>query len=206
MRTMKLAVTFAVVAGLAAGLVAGAESAFAKSGRNTLAPVAAAALDGARVRVRAEQKGRGRAEVRIDVARAAEGLALEAWFAAADDTMTYAGAFVADAGTPGEYRFRVRTKSGDPLPGGAASLSELAGRAVEIREAGGAVVASGTMPGAPGRKAAAAPSAGTAGPGADDPATHDVGDDRGGGSGGGNSGSSGGGRGRGRGADGAGHR
>lgn len=155
------------------------EPAFAKSGsRSALVPVASAALDGARIRTRVEAKSRGRGELRIDVARAAEGLTLEAWFADASGAMTFGGDFVADT-TPGEYRYRVRTAKGGTLPAGAATIAELAQRAAEIRTADGTVVATGALGTPRDRTPSAAPAPDTTTGSTDDPAGDDHGRNRG---------------------------
>lgn len=203
-RTSILAAAFAAVL-VPAGL------ALAKDAKARLGIVQGSVLDGAAARVRAESKKRGREELRVEVERAATGLALDAWFEDAAGSMSRGGALVPDNGTPGEYRLRIRTDKGGTLPAGAASLAELAGRRVEIRDGSGNVAAEGNVPAAAERKSSGGSSGSSGGSGrggADDPANHDAGDDHGGGSGSSGSGSgsgSGGGSGRGGRDDGPNH-
>lgn len=168
---------------LAALVLGGSQAAPAlakSSARVRLDTVADASLDGALVRVRIQAKSRDRVDLRFDVHRAETGLALEVWVADADGAQSFAGDLTEDDGTPGEYRLRIRTDKGDALPGGAATAGDLAGRAVEVRDADGNVVAAGEIPSAGRRKnQAKRGAAGTTSGGADDPATHDALDDNG---------------------------
>ena len=181
---MRIASMFALAA-LCGGFLL-AEPALAKSSaRAPLTPVASGVLDGTRVRVRIDAKSHGRAELRVEVERAATDLVLNVWFADSTGTMVLAGPMRPDAQTPGEYRYRVRTQKGQALPAGATTLDELAGRAIEIRDGNGTVVASGATPATGGTKSSGGGGSGSGGGnsgggggggrgrgGADDPANH----------------------------------
>lgn len=169
----KFRVSFVLAVALAAAAL-GSAPAFAGWDKSSLTTTAASQLDGAAARVRVKGKG-SRAEVRFEVERAASGLTIEVFVADGSGAMVSAGTMREDANTPGEYRLRFRSKKGDTLPGGAATLADLDGRAIEYRDETGFVIASGAF--------------GTASGG------------NGGGSGGGGNSGSGGGRGRGRGGD-----
>lgn len=183
-----------VVLAAAACAAFAADSAEARGGgdrfraRADFAAVAGSPAPNAKLSVRLREKSHGRFEFRMQMERAPQGLSPVAFIADAAGTLTSAGALVPDNGTPGEYRLRIRGAAGTPLPAGATSIAELAGRAFEVRDAG-AVLFAGTIP-----------STRSGGHGADDGAVS--GDDRGGSSGGG---SGGGGSGRGGHDDGPNH-
>ena len=100
--------------------------------------------------------GSGKCEVRSHVMAPDERLTLkgevasladlEVFMESPDDgLMALVGAMPADSGS---VKFKVSTKSGEPLPFGACTVAELEGLAVEVREAGGgAVLLSGVVPG-----------------------------------------------------------
>jgi len=174
-------------------------TAFARHGRgadDVVAPSTSSAA-GASLAIRVRSQSHGRWEFRMTIENAATGLAPEVFVADATGALVSAGAMTPDNHNAGEYRLRLRSAKGGTLPAGAATIDELGGRAYEVRD-GGVAIFSGTLPVIGAKKTNSAGTAGSGG-GADDPATHDAGDDRGGTSGRGGSG--------GHGADdGAGHR
>jgi hypothetical protein len=145
---------------------------------------------GAGVEARIEVRRRhGADELRVKVEGAAAGLALEAWIIQADGTSAKLGDLVAEGaddsahqGTGTEYELRLTSSA--TLPFGAATLADLAGLAVEVRDAAdGSVVASGFLPdtsapaahGGHGADDAAGDDHGSGGHGADDAAGDDHG-------------------------------
>jgi hypothetical protein len=100
---------------------------------------------GASFKIELRAKSHGRSEFRMQLERAPSGLAPEAWIADATGALTLAGPLVPDRFDVGEYRLRLRSRSGDALPAGAATLADLAGRAFEVRESAQVLVA-GTIP------------------------------------------------------------
>jgi len=109
----------------------------------------------------------------MDLRRAPTDLAPEAWIADADGTLTLGGTFAASGHRGSDYRLRLRGKNGDTLPAGAATLSELGGRAFEIRDGGVAFLA-GNLPDMPAPSTAATTGATASGGGADDGPTHEA--------------------------------
>lgn len=167
-----------VVLAAAACAALAADPAEAKGGgrfraRADFAALAGSPAEGAKLSVRLREKSHDRFEFRMQIERAPDGLSPEAFIADAVGTLVSAGAFVPDDDTSGEYKLRIRNGT---LPAGATTISDLAGRAFEVRD-GAAVLFSGTIP-----------STRSGGGGADDGANHDADDDHGGGSGGGGSG------------------
>jgi hypothetical protein len=92
------------------------------------------------------RKRDGREEFRVEIERAEPGLQLIAFVADAAGVLREIGALTADDDDAGEYELRFRTKDGDALPLGAATVGELAGRALEVRTVDGVVVAVGEIP------------------------------------------------------------
>ena len=89
----------------------------------------------------------GEEEFDIEVDGLAPGTAVTYWLETAigSNTYTQIGQRTAHAG--GEAELEFDTDDGDMLPGGAASLNDLAGRRVEIRDSAGAsILATGTTP------------------------------------------------------------
>jgi hypothetical protein len=175
----------AACAAAAAGPAFARHGAKATRARADVAPAAGSAAEGADFTFRMDQKSNGRAEVRLTLEDAPEGLSPEAFIAGADGVLVDVGALAAQPAQPTEYRLRFRTKSGDALPAGAATIADLVGRAFEVRE-GDEVIVSGTVPALGTRVRTDEPGDDRGGGrGADDPANHDAGDDRGGAGGGG---------------------
>jgi hypothetical protein len=168
--------TLVVLAGAACAALA-ADPAQARGGgrrfraRSVVPAQDTSAAAGATLSIRLREKSGGRFEFRMQIERAPDGLAPQAFVADAAGTLTFAGDLVPDDGTAGEYELRLRGADASGLPAGAASVADLAGRAFEVRDAG-VVLFTGTLP-----------SSRSGGGGADDPAGHDAGGGGGGGSG-----------------------
>ncbi len=115
--------------------------------RTSLMVVEGSTADGAKARIRLQDRRNG-AEFRVDLHDAPLGLSPELWVADAGGVLVLAGEMGLDeVETSGaEYRFRVRTDKGDALPTGATTLAGLEGRAIEIRNADGEVLATGAVP------------------------------------------------------------
>lgn len=214
---MQIRSVFALVLAVSLGAAAlPAAEARQGRGRDDVAADPGSSAAGASLSVRLREKSHGRWEFRMQMENAPQGLSPSVFIADATGTLVLAGSLVPDDNDVGEYKLRLRSQKGGALPAGAATLADLGGRAYEVRENGGVIFA-GTLPSVAAKSASAsgadAGSGGssTSGGGADDPATHDVGDDHGGGGAddpadhdagddhGGRG--SGGGRGRGRGSD-----
>jgi hypothetical protein len=103
---------------------------------------------GVKAEIEVRRKSDGREEFKIEIERAAAGLILTAFMTDAAGAFQEIGALSPDDDDDddGEYRLRLRTNEGDALPLGAATLHDLAGRLVEIRNAAGDVIASGEVP------------------------------------------------------------
>jgi hypothetical protein len=145
-------------------------------GRDDLVAGATSSVAGSALSVRLREKSHGRWEFRMQLENAPSGLAPKVWIADATGTLVPAGDLVPDDTDVGEYKLRLRSQKGGTLPVGAASLSELGGRAYEVRE-NGAAIFSGSLPSIAAKRSVGG---GSGRGGADDPATHDAGDDRGG--------------------------
>ncbi len=143
--------------------------------RADFAAVVGSPAEGAKLSVRLREKSHGRFEFRMQIERAPQGLSPQAFIADAAGTLTFSGDFVPDNGTAGEYKLRLRGTGSSGLPAGATTISELAGRAFEVRT-DGTVIFAGTIPST------------RSGGGADDGPDHDANDDHGGSSGGSGSG------------------
>jgi len=100
-----------------------------------------------KARMRVDRRSLARQELRVQVEGAPTGLDLEVLMedAAGSGVLVSVGS-LAEEGSSGEYKWRLRTKKGDALPFGVADLAELSGRAVEIRATGGELVAEATFP------------------------------------------------------------
>jgi len=95
-------------------------------------------------RVEVERK-HGEEELEIEAEHLDAGTAVEFFLADEGGTMTSVGAAEADDG--GEAEIEFETDDGDPLPLGAASVDELAGRRVEVRlAADGTLILFGEVP------------------------------------------------------------
>jgi len=153
-------------------------TAFARHGRgadDVVAPSTSPAA-GASLAIRLRSQSHGRWEFRMTIENAATGLAPEVFVADASGALVSAGAMTPDNHNAGEYRLRLRSAKGGTLPAGAATIDELGGRAYEVRD-GGVAIFSGALPVIGAKKTNS--SGGTGSGGADDPATHDAGDDGG---------------------------
>jgi hypothetical protein len=136
-----LALTFA------AAVLAASSPAFARQGRGSddVAAPSGSAVAGSKLSVRLRSKGNGGWEFRMNLERAPSGLSPEVFVADASGLLTSIGSLVPDNGTAGEYKLRLRSRKGSALPLGAASLTELGGRAYEVRD-GGVAIFSGSLP------------------------------------------------------------
>ncbi len=85
----------------------------------------------------------GNEQFKVEVEHLGTGLALAAWIEDADGVMQLVGDLV--EGAPGEYELEIESENG-ALPLGVDSLSALAGRAIEVRDAAGEVIVSGFLP------------------------------------------------------------
>jgi hypothetical protein len=106
----------------------------------------AAGDDAVEAKVKVRRKF-GEESLEVELENAVSGLTVEAWIGDGTGGFSLAGAMTEkSSGDGSEYKLKIETERGDALPLGAASLTELAGRAVEVRLADGTVLASGTMP------------------------------------------------------------
>jgi hypothetical protein len=138
--------TFLILAAAAfAAFLAAPAEARQGRGRDDVAADSSSSVAGANLSIRLREKSNGRWEFRMQMERAPSGLSPQVWIADAAGTLVLAGSLVPDDTTPGEYRLRLRSQKGGTLPVGAASLSELGGRAYEVRENGG-VIFGGALP------------------------------------------------------------
>jgi hypothetical protein len=113
------------------------------SARAVLAPGAAAPQARARIEL-ADQPRRGRSRFAVQVSRAGTTSHLGLWI---EDPGSGDLELVASLPSPkGRAKLLIDTGAGTPLPFAAASASALAGRAIEIRNDSGGVVASGIVP------------------------------------------------------------
>ncbi|HKB14783.1 MAG TPA: hypothetical protein VKF62_01900 [Planctomycetota bacterium] len=113
------------------------------SARAVLAAGPAAPQARARIEF-ADQPKRGRSRLTVQVSRAGTTSQVGLWV---ENPGTGALQLVATLPAPkGRAKLQIDTGAGAPLPFAAASASALAGLAVEIRNSGGGVVASGTVP------------------------------------------------------------
>jgi len=136
------------------GLILSAEPAAARRGGDakknrvdervdlTFAPDAPFTAREARLRVRRKMLTRQR--LKIELSGAPSGRSLDVFFENSAGAMVDVGDLVERRA--GIYKWRIRTKKGQALPFGVADVAELSGRAVEVRTAGGALVADGSMP------------------------------------------------------------
>jgi hypothetical protein len=145
--------------------------------RSIVAADATSSAAGAKLQIRLLDASSSNWELRMDLRRAPTDLAPEAWIADADGTLSLGGTFAVSGHRGADYRLRLRGKNGDTLPAGAATLSELGGRAFEIRD-GGVAFLSGNLPDMPAASTAATTGATdpTSTGGADDGATHEAGE------------------------------